>query len=89
MQNSRFPGAIVKYLEGTEMENMAGDAFVLLVNVISNDTVNYVTDKFLQKLIASMDHINNEQTLDALIGVLVALCADIDKKLQKEGKSDE
>jgi hypothetical protein len=39
---------------------MAGDAFILLVNVISDDTVNYVTEKFLKKLISSMEYINNE-----------------------------
>jgi len=47
LNNKRFPGAIVKYLEGTKMEDLAGDAFILLLNVMTEDTFNVVTDKFI------------------------------------------
>ena len=70
------------------MENMAGDAFVLLVNVFTQDTVNVVTDGFLKKLIQSTEYINDEHTLNALNSVLVTICADLDKKLKKEGKTE-
>ena len=89
LNNRKFPGAIVKYLENTEIENMAGDAFVLLINVFNEDTVDSVSVIFLQKIVTSMNFINDEQTLNALVSILVMLCAAIDKKLKKEGKTVE
>ncbi len=68
---------------------MAGDAFILLINVFNDDSVDDVTEKFTQQLISSMNFISEEQTLNALVSILVVLCAGIDKKLKKEGKSVE
>lgn len=62
LNNKRFPGAIVKYLEGTKMENLAGDAFILLLNVMTEDTFNVVTDKFIKNLLSALDFINDEDT---------------------------
>jgi len=39
MANIKFPGAIVNYLEHTEMTDLAGDAFILLINVFDDSSV--------------------------------------------------
>lgn len=67
---------------------MAGDAFILLINVFSDETVEFVSEKFISQLISSMDYINDEHTLNALISILVMLCAAIEKKAKKENKAD-
>lgn len=36
LNNQKFPSAIVKYLEGTDLQDMAGDSFILLVNVFND-----------------------------------------------------
>ena len=59
---------------------MAGDAFILLVNVFSDDTVDSVSDQFINQLIQSMDYITEEGTLNALSSILVMICAAIEKK---------
>lgn len=70
--------------QGTELENVAGDAFILLINVFNNETVDIVSEKFMHKLTTAMEHINDESTLNALISILVIMCAAYEKKLQKE-----
>ena len=34
--NKFFPGAIVRYLEQTELEDLSGDALILLVNIFDD-----------------------------------------------------
>ena len=34
--NRFFPGALVKYLEDTELEDLSGDALILLVNIFDD-----------------------------------------------------
>ena len=34
--NKFFPGALVKYLEDTELEDLSGDALILLVNIFDD-----------------------------------------------------
>lgn len=88
LNNQKFPCAIIKYLENTEIKDMAGDGFILLVNVFTDETVNVISEKFIRKLIESMDYINDENTLNALISILVIICASTEKKAQKEGKTE-
>lgn len=84
MENQRFPEAIIQYLEGTELKDMAGDAFVLLVNVFNDQSIDKMSDKFVRQLIDSMEFITDENTTDALISILVILCAAYEKKVQKQ-----
>ena len=35
-QNKFFPGALCKYLENTELKDLAGDALILLVNIFDD-----------------------------------------------------
>ena len=44
--NQHFPGAIVKYLETTELKDLSGDALILLVNVFDDRTVAVASDEF-------------------------------------------
>eukprot|EP00347_Sterkiella_histriomuscorum_P013463 403364617 len=83
MNNQKFPGAIVKYLENTKLQDMAGDAFILLVNVFNDSTIDLVNEKFLQQLIESLEFITDENTQNALVSVLIIICASHEKKLQK------
>lgn len=84
MQNQRFPDAIVRYLEGTDLQDVAGDALVLLVNVFNDQTVDKMSDQFVRQLIKAMDFVTDEHTLLALISILVVLCATFDKKISKQ-----
>ncbi|TNV79018.1 hypothetical protein FGO68_gene2123 [Halteria grandinella] len=84
MENQRFPEAIIQYLEGTELKDMAGDAFVLLVNVFNDQSIDKMSDKFVRQLIDSMEFITDENTTHALISILVILCAAYEKKIQKQ-----
>ena len=46
VSNMQFPGAIVKYLEATKLEDLSGDALILLVNVFDERTVAVASDEF-------------------------------------------
>lgn len=65
------------------MKDLAGDAFVLLVNVFNDQSVDKISDKAVKKLIDSMEHITDDHTTNALISILVILCAAQEKKIQK------
>jgi len=41
--NIFFPGALVNYLEKTDLEDLAGDAFILLVNIFDEKSVKEAT----------------------------------------------
>lgn len=60
---------------------MAGDAFILLVNVFNDSTLDYVNEKFLKQLITSLEFITDENTQNALVSVFVIVCASHEKKL--------
>lgn len=36
--NLKFPIALIKYIEETELQDMAGDAFILFINIFDEDT---------------------------------------------------
>jgi hypothetical protein len=44
LENSKFPEAIMKYLEITEIKDLAGDAFVLLVNVYNDSSIDKTSE---------------------------------------------
>ena len=72
--NSDFPGAIIKYLEKTNLEELAGDAFILLINVFDDNThSNLITEDFVNKITSSLEFINDENTLHSLVSILVCL----------------
>lgn len=88
LNNQKFPGAIVRYLEGTDLKDVAGDSFVLLVNVFNDQTIDLVTEQFLSKLVASLEFITDDSTLNALVSVFVLVCASHEKKLEKARERD-
>lgn len=45
-QNKFFPGALVKYLEDTELKDLAGDALILLVNIFDDNSVKVISNTF-------------------------------------------
>ena len=59
MNNQKFPSAIVKYLESTDLKDMAGDAFILLVNVFNDSTIDFVSEKFVRQLITALEFITD------------------------------
>lgn len=80
LENSKFPEAIMKYLEITEIKDLAGDAFVLLVNVYNDSSIDKTSEKFVKRLIEAMSFITDEATLNALVSILVILCSAYEKK---------
>jgi len=42
-----FPAALVKYLESTDLKDLAGDAFILLVNLFDEKTIQSATPEFV------------------------------------------
>lgn len=53
------------------MKDLAGDAFILLINVFDESSVKVASPTFVQKLIDSIQFIVDEDTLNALISILV------------------
>ena len=68
------------------MKDVAGDAFVLLVNVFNDQSIDKMSDKFVRQLIDSMEHITDEHTTNALISILVILCCAYERKAQKQAQ---
>jgi hypothetical protein len=60
---------------------VAGDAFILLINIFNNSTIDLVTEKFIQQLVTAIDHITDEDTQNALVGILIMMCAAYEKKI--------
>ena len=83
LNNVKFPDAIIKYLESTDMKDMAGDAFILLVNVFNDQSIDRTSDKFVKQLIDSLSFISDDQTINALVSILVILCSAYEKKRAK------
>ena len=70
----RFPKALLNYMEEIKLEDMAGDAFILLINIFDEDTTpELMTVGFLDKLTGSLEHIEDEGTLHSLVSILVCL----------------
>lgn len=60
---------------------MAGDAFILLINIFDEDTTpQYISIDFVSKLTSSLDYIQDESTLHSLISILVCLLPVFEKK---------
>jgi len=81
LENAKFPEAIMKYLEMTEVKDLAGDAFVLLVNVYNDSSIDKTSEAFVKKLIETMNYITDVPTLNALVSILVILCSAYEKKI--------
>ena len=60
--NKFFPEALVRYLEETELEDLSGDALILLVNIFDDQSVHAVSDTFTQRLIDAMPFVVDEST---------------------------
>jgi len=88
LNNSKFPEAIIQYLEMTDIKDLAGDAFVLLVNVFNDQSIDKASEKFLKRLIESMNFITDDSTLNALVSILVILCSAYEKKQAKQIDGD-
>ena len=71
--NKFFPGALVRYLEETELEDLSGDALILLVNIFDEQSVSAASDTFAQKLIDAMPYVIDESTQYALISIFTVL----------------
>lgn len=74
--NLKFPQALVKYLAATKLEEMSGDAFILLINIFDEDTIpHYIKESpdFVNKLTTSLEYIQDESTLHSLISILICL----------------
>ena len=65
------------------MKDMAGDAFILLVNVFNDQSIEKTSEKFVKQLIDSMNFITDDQTINALVSILVILCSAYEKKIAK------
>ena len=56
------------------MEYLAGDAFLLLINVFDDQTTpELITTEFVSKLTNSMEYIDDENTSHSLVSILVCL----------------
>jgi hypothetical protein len=79
--NLKFPDALVKYLEKTKLEDLAGDAFILLINIFDdNTTPDLISVEFINKLMSSLDYIQDEGTLHSLVSILVCLLPNFEKQ---------
>ena len=58
----------------------------MLVNIFNDEALKQVTDIFTQKLIDSTQFLTDESTLNAVIGILIIIFVDIEKKNKKTGQ---
>lgn len=69
------------YFEETPMEDLAGDAFILFINIFDDkSTPPHITPGCLDKLFKSIEFITDEGTQDALVGILVSLMVIIQEQ---------
>lgn len=66
-------------METTELKDLAGDAFILLVNLFDEKSIKAATPEFIQKLIDSIPFIVDENTLNALLSILVCVMPYFEK----------
>ena len=59
-----------------------------MVNVFSDEALKLITDKFTQKLIDSTQFLEEENTLNAVIGILIILFVETEKRNKKLGRQD-
>ena len=69
--NLLFPPALIKYLTITELKDLAGDALIILVNIFDDAACKHVSEDFIKKLISSLEFIVDQDTLNAVIAVLL------------------
>ena len=80
-QNLKFPRAIVKYFEVTQLEEMTGDAFILLINVFDEKRMgDTITLDFVNKVTSSLPFIEDDSTLHPLVSILVCLLPLFEKR---------
>lgn len=70
---------MIRYLEETDLKDLAGDALVLLINVFDDRTVKEASDAFVEKLIHSLTFIVDEGTLLAVISILICILPYMEK----------
>ena len=79
--NLKFPKAIIQYMEETQLEDLAGDAFILFINIFDEEnTPKYITQNFLNKIYTSLEFIEDEATLNSLCSILVCLMPVFEKQ---------
>lgn len=78
--NLKFPMALIKYMEETELQDMAGDAFILFINIFDEDTTTqHITEGFLNKIYSSLEYIEDDATLNQMVSILVCLMPVFEK----------
>jgi len=81
MNNLKFPKVLLKYMEETKLEDLAGDAFILFINIFDEETTpKYISQAFLDKISNSMEYIDDDSTLNSLISIFVCIMPVMEKK---------
>ena len=79
--NTDFPLAISQHIEITEMDKLRGDPFILLAAIFHSSTLNLksiIAAPFIDKLLTSLPHFQNDQILQSIIFILISLSYDMD-----------
>ena len=69
----------MKYLETTDLKDLAGDALILLINLFDDKTLKVASNEFVKKLIDSIPFIVDENTVHAVISILVCVLPYMEK----------
>lgn len=78
--NLRLPQALISYLENTELKDIAGDMFILFINIFDDDqTPPHITVGFIDKLMAALAYIDDDSTHDALVSILICMVPIFEK----------
>ena len=67
-------------MEETELQNLSGDSFILIVNIFDENSVKDATPAFVSKIIDALPFIVDEGTLNALISILACVCPTFEKR---------
>jgi len=73
-ENTDFPKALSKYLSTTEVKDLEGDGFLLLVEIFQASSFSDVTsDAFVNSLFNSFTYLQNEAIYLAIIHILICI----------------
>lgn len=71
-ENTEFPKAIVKYISTTEIKNLEGDGFLLLIEIFDPEKFKEVADdKFVDALFNGIEYIKDENVVLCIVNIMI------------------
>jgi len=76
-ENTNFPKAIAQYISKTQLKDLEGDGFILLVEIFQTSAFKDVTsDPFVEALFESLEYIKDEKVFLCIVHILISISYD-------------